>query len=396
MSIEFLYSIAVFIPFVLMPLFLPMVVLLAHRKNLTDAPNGRKLQSMPVAVMGGTAILLVVSITALIINIFYDISYMYPVYCMMVVMYIFGIVDDNVGLSWQYKAVLQLFAIILLLVGTNYGVHSLYGLFGIEEIPLWLTYLLSIFVGLLIFNAINFADGIDGLASGLGIMVSFVMAYWNIRHGFVPHALLSFTIAGALIAFFTYNVFSRRYKIYMGDSGTLLLGVFIYISVCTNSYNSLDGTYLADNYHISFVLALLSAMIFDFFRVVFTRILGGHAPVEADRQHLHHIFVDAGMSHFLATLVIIFLNVIVLLAWHLTASNGMNITLQLFVVIAVGIVMIWSPYFYISHLRDKRIYKYNKLKKRFLLASSHADIIYNFINRIVDGRRAKNASHLKK
>lgn len=363
-----------------------MVVLLARRKRLTDAPNARKKQMRPVAVMGGTVIILAICVTAIVINLFYDISSLFPAFCVMMILYIFGMLDDNIGLSWKFKLFMQVFAILLLFYGGSYGVNSLYGLFGLETLPWWLALILTLFTGLLLLNAVNFSDGIDGLASGLGFLAAIVMGYWNVRHGFTTQALLSFTMAGVLVAFYTFNVFSERYKMYMGDSGSLVLGLFVYMSSCPNSYYLLDNTFLADGYFVSFIVALLSAMIFDMVRVVFWRVIKGKSPFRPDRTHLHHAYVDLGMSHFLATTKILINNIAVIAVWYVTASFEMNVELQFFVVLFAGVVFIWMPYFILTYCRDKYRKVYAVISKRCRRRSGRLHIFSNLITRVIDGR----------
>ncbi len=384
-TMDLVYWLAVLIPLVMMPIVLPMVVLMARRKRLTDNPNARKAQNRPVPVMGGTVIMLVICVTSVIINIFYDMGNLFPVVCVMTILYIFGMLDDIIGLSWQFKFCLQVLVIMLLFFGCNYGVHTFYGLFGIETMPLWADCLVTLFSGLLFLNAVNFADGIDGLASGIGLLAGLVMGYWNYRHDYETQAILSFIMVGVLFTFFIFNVFSKRYKMYMGDSGSLVLGLFIFLMACPEPAMVGAREFLADNYIVSFLTALLSAIIFDLLRVATARVLEGKSPFHPDRTHLHHILVDVGLSHLLATLWIIFGNLIVLGIWYLTASMGMNANLQFLVVILTAVAVFWGKYYHIVYLREHKPKRYSRLAARCRLASNRADKFSNLITRIIDG-----------
>ena len=390
---DLLYILSFLIPMMMMPVVLPMVVLMARRKRLTDNPNARKIQDRPVAVMGGTVIMLVICISSIVINVFYDLSGLFPVMCVMMILYIFGMLDDNIGLTWQFKLLMQIFAILLLFFGGNFGVDSLYGLFGLENMPMWAACLLTLFAGLLLLNAVNFVDGIDGLASGLGVLAGVVMGYWNVRHGFTTQAILSFTIVGAMASFFVFNVFSERYKMYMGDSGSLVLGLFIFMMACPDSYYASVSSFLVDRYFVSFLVALLSAMIFDLFRVVIVRMLNGKTPFHPDRTHLHHAYVDAGMSHLLATIKIVLQNIAVLAVWYFTAALGMNVALQYLIVIAAGVVFIWMPYFCLDYLKTKRLSCYTKISNRCMRRSDSLEVLSRWVRGIIDGRRKQIVSH---
>lgn len=317
-----------------MPIVLPMVVLMARRKRLTDNPNAHKMQDRPVAVMGGTVIMLVLCITSIVLNLFYDLSSLFPAMCVMVILYIFGMLDDNIGLSWKFKLVMQIFAILLLFFGAYNGVDSMYGLFGLNDMPLWASFLLTVCAGLLLFNAVNFVDGIDGLASGLGVLAGAVMVYWNVCHGFTTQAILSFIVVGVMA----------------------------------------------------------SAMIFDLFRVVIMRMLKGKSPFEPDRTHLHHADVDLGMSHLLATLIMM-QNMAVVAVWFLTAMTEMNVAMQFIVVLVAGIVFLWMPYFFLEYLKNNHISFYIKISKRCKRHSDRLEVVGGWIRRIIDGRRKQLISH---
>lgn len=392
-STEFLYILSALLPMLTMPIVLPMVVLMARRKRLTDNPNARKMQDRPVAVMGGTVIMLVLCITSIVLNLFYDLSSLFPAMCVMVILYIFGMLDDNIGLSWKFKLVMQIFAILLLFFGGYNGVDSMYGLFGLNDMPLWASFLLTVYAGLLLFNAVNFVDGIDGLASGLGVLAGAVMGYWNVCHGFTTQAILSFIVVGVMVSFFFFNVFSERYKMYMGDSGSLVLGLFIFILACPDTYYAVENEFLVDRYFVSFLVALLSAMIFDLFRVVIMRMLKGKSPFEPDRTHLHHAYVDLGMSHLLATLKIMMQNMAVVAVWFLTAMTEMNVAMQFIVVLVAGIVFLWMPYFFLEYLKNNHISFYIKISKRCKRHSDRLEVVGGWIRRIIDGRRKQLISH---
>lgn len=392
-STELIYWISALLPLVLMPVVIPMVTLMANRKRMMDAPNGRKLQKRPIPVMGGTVMVLALCITLVIMNLFYSVNDMMPAICVMVIFYIFGMLDDMIGLSWQMKLMLQVLSIALVYFGGDYGVNSLYGLFGIEETPWWLALLLTLFTGLLLLNAVNFVDGIDGLASALGIVCGLVMGYWNARHSFMSEAIMSFAMVGVLAAFFAYNVCSKRYKMYMGDSGSLVLGFFIFTCVCPNDYIIGQKIYVIDSYFVSFTLSLLSAMIFDLVRVVLGRLFRGKSPFLPDRTHLHHALVDSGMSHFVTTLVIVVLNIVVQIIWYYTAEAGINIDMQYFVIIISGVVFIWGPYFYLKYIERSFPHHYYKLMKRNQIVSSWFDKIGNVVRIVLDGRRSRSITH---
>ena len=386
MSVNTIYILSLLIPLVLMPMLLPAYVLVAHRKRITDNPGPRKRQLRPVAVMGGTVMMLVICISAVIINLFYDISSLFPVICVMCMLYIFGMMDDTIGLVWVYKMLLQVVASFLLFFGSNYGVHALYGIPGFANISPWLSCVLTVIAGVVLLNAVNFSDGIDGLASALGVLAGLTMGYWHMRHGFVTQAIISFVMVGVMTSFFIFNVFSKRYKTYMGDSGSLVLGLFIFVVVTDDKLSVLDGSFLADNYSFSAMVSVLSVMLFDMFRVVALRIVHRKAPYKADRSHLHHVYVDMGMNHLMATVCLLFSNVAVMVVWLITALLNMPIIPQLFLTLLGGAVFVWLPYGIIVYLQRKHASSYVFLASRCRKLSVRVDKHVDFIGRIIDGR----------
>lgn len=387
MSIELVCLIAGLLPLLLVPLMMPVTVFMARRKRLTDAPSASKLQSEPVAVLGGMVIITSICLSMTVTNVFYDINSLFPALCIMMIMFVFGMLDDLVGLSWAFKFGLQMIMVLLLFFCGSYGFYSFYGLFGLEDMPYWMSFLMSAFFGLLLINAVNFIDGIDGLASSMGVLIAGVMAYWNYYHSFMVPTLLSLIVGSTLLMFFFFNVFSSKYKIYMGDSGSLLLGLFVYISANPAPYNALSDEFLIDRYFIAFLLALTSGMTFDLVRVVLTRILRGQSPFHPDRSHLHHVYVDLGMSHLMTTLCLLLRNIIMLAIWYVSAILEMQVTMQFFVVLICGLALFWLPYVRITFLKEHHPLLYVRVSHRWQRRSQRLEPIANLIGNLIDGRR---------
>lgn len=389
MNEQLLYIMAFVIPMVMLPLVLPMVVLMARRKRMTDNPSRRKLQERPVAVMGGTVVMLVLSVSLLLINVFYDLGSLFPVLCLMVILFIFGMLDDMIGLTWQFKLALQVVAVLLLYFGSNYGVHSLFSLFPGMEFHWSVALPLTLFLGVLLLNAVNFVDGIDGLATALTMLAAYVMGYWNVMHGFTAQALFSFAVGGVLLTFLVFNIFSVRYKTYLGDSGTLVLGLFLFIAVTPDTLDTMNPDILMDHYYFSHALALLSAMIFDLVRVVLWRMVNGQSPFRPDRTHLHHVYVDLGMSHLMAATTIVLSNVLVLLVWRLTAGWGLSQWQQLLLVFVFCALIYWGPFFHLTYLRDRRSQRYRRLSLAVRRVNRVFEIFHDRVGRLIDGHRSR-------
>jgi len=192
--------------------------------------------------------------------------------------------------------------------------ESFYGLFGVDILTYWLSAALTMIFFLAIINSFNFIDGINGLSSGIGIVVSITYALWFCFLGEDLFLILSLTIAGSQLAFLRYNLVNA--KIFMGDSGSMILG---FLSALLVIY------YLQANERATDVMLLrIDAMVFSFsviiipvmdtIRVVFIRVFVlKKSPFAADRNHIHHTLLDIGLKHTQATFVLVTVNIVFIL-----------------------------------------------------------------------------------
>ncbi|TAG14357.1 MAG: undecaprenyl/decaprenyl-phosphate alpha-N-acetylglucosaminyl 1-phosphate transferase [Sphingobacteriia bacterium] len=213
-----------------------------------------------------------------------------------------GFKDDIVGLSSSKKFVAQLFASILVIHFAKVHLTSLHGLFGIGEFPVWLGYLATMFTIIVITNSFNLIDGVDGLAGSMGIVTSSFFAFFGLMSGEYYYALIGFTFAASLGAFLIYNYTPAR--IFMGDTGAMLIGV-------VNAILVIHFINMAENTKILPVLAspamgfgVLLLPLLDTLRVFAIRILHGRSPFSPDRNHLHHLLLDRGLSHMSITVIL--------------------------------------------------------------------------------------------
>lgn len=382
-----LYIVAFLLPLLLVPMLMPLIALLAHRIRLTDNPNFRKLQRKPVAVMGGMVVVAVICFTLVCLDMFVNMERLFPSVCVIVVLFVVGMVDDAIDLKYLTKLILQILIILLLFFGGRYRATDLGGFLNIHALSIVFSLLLSVFLGLYYINAFNFVDGIDGLASGLAAMSNVFVAAWCIRHGVLEHALMSLTFCGALTSFFVFNVFSKKYKMYMGDSGSLVLGVFAYMSTCMDPNKFVMGDYVTDQYVFSFTIAVFSAPTFDLARVCLCRVLNRKSPFQPDRTHLHHIYVDMGLSHFVASMCIIGANALVIATWYITSWAELPVLLQTFLVVLSGLITIWLPYFVIRYEQIKLPEKYQARVDHAKLVSNRFVKFQNAVCQLVDGNR---------
>jgi len=216
------------------------------------------------------------------------------------------------------------------------------------------SHVLTVLAAVGIINAINLIDGVNGLSSGFCVMACAIFGVFFYCVGNVPMVLLAAVSAGALIPFFFHNVFGRTSRMFIGDSGTLAMGVVMSVFVC-EVLRSDVGCSLCPRYGlIPFTLAVLSIPIFDTLRVMSTRIRHGISPFHADKTHLHHMFIAIGCSHPMTTLAILVSDLGVVFCWWILSVFCVPVGVQCLVVVVVGVLGTFGVYGFMDyHLRHK-------------------------------------------
>lgn len=296
--------------FVVTLLTIPPIISLIKRYKLYDMPNSRKEHNLPVPTMGGVAILAGM-ITALMFwfpfnNELGQVCFFFSI----AALFGLGIMDDLKDLSAKYKFVVQI-ALAALIALSGIRITSFDGLFGITQLPLTAQYSFTILAIVGITNAFNLIDGIDGLAGGLAFMSLVTVGLFLTLSGDPNTALVAFALAGAVFAFLYFNF--NPAKIFMGDTGSLILG-FVIAVLCVRL---LQVNVASPNPILShapmFVLGVVLIPVFDTLRVFALRMWKGGSPFAADKTHIHHLLTTQGYSHVFATRVICFVHAFILI-----------------------------------------------------------------------------------
>ncbi len=327
---------------------IPPIVRVSKAKRLGALPNGRTSHVGVIPTLGGVAIFAAVTIGGSLFlkeDFPREFQYIIPA---MVILFFFGLKDDLVGLTPQKKMAGQIIASLFIILAADVRIVSLNGLFGINEIPYGISIVISfvIFVGII--NAFNLVDGIDGLASGLGIFVSLVLGLWLFRYGRLNYATFAFATAGGLIPFYFFNVFSKDNKLFMGDNGSQLLGLLfatfaVKILWCPEDPGGV-GFIKGEP---ALIMAVMIIPIADTIRVMSMRILNGKSPFFADRNHFHHGLLTLGCSHWKASTVVILTNFsIFLIAWFLRNLNVLELGV---IVFSLGLIACATPSFLLRY-----------------------------------------------
>jgi len=217
-------------------------------------------------------------------------------------------------------------------------ITSFDGLFGINELSLSAQYSLTILAIVGITNAFNLIDGIDGLAGGLSFMSLVTLGLFLTISGDANTALVAFALAGAVFAFLYFNF--NPAKIFMGDTGSLILG-FIIAVLCIRlmQVNVFAPNAILTNAPV-FVLGIVLIPVFDTLRVFAMRTWSGRSPFEADKKHIHHLLTNAGFSHVIATRVICFVHAFILIEVYLLQPMRQELTLLFLITFMILVTLI--------------------------------------------------------
>ena len=322
------------------------VLKIAKIKNIVDNPDARKLQRVPVPVLGGVAVFFGMIVAYAFAGTIHDISSLFALVCVMTIMLYVGTMDDIIGLTPKIRFIIEIIVVLLLIYCSDYSINSFHGLWGIYEIPQWVAVPLTVFACVGIINAINLIDGVNGLSSGFCIVTCFMFGLAFYIAGDVNMITLAIISIGALIPFFFHNVFGKSSKMFIGDGGTLLMGTIMSAFVINAlKADSLIATVTPSNFGIvPFTLALLAIPIFDTLRVMSARIMRGSSPFHPDKTHLHHLLFDMHFSHVGTTGTEIFANLLVVVSWYISYRLGASIDLQLYIVVILGILITFGFY----------------------------------------------------
>ena len=298
------------ISFLLGALFMPVVVRIAKAKGFVIRPNKRMSHEGEIPNIGGLNICFSFMLTYLLLTPFtQNHFFLIGLFVIMVV----GFIDDILVLRPMAKLMGETLAGVALIGFADLRITHLHGIFGIAEIGVIPSYLLSLFVLLAIINAINLIDGIDGLASGLGILYCLFFAIYFGLAGETLWSTTAISMIGVLAVFFIYNVFGKKDKIFMGDSGSLLLGylltAFVFRFCELNAYHLVpESLYMRAAPAVA--VCVLTVPLFDTIRVSITRIKNGRSPFEPDKNHIHHLLLRTGLNHIQTTCVLLSVSVL--------------------------------------------------------------------------------------
>ena len=280
---------------------MPAIIKIASLKKLTDEPDGeRKRHEHIVPTLGGIGIFASFLIS---FSVWGDAESLqsYPYFvAALFMLFLIGVKDDILVLSPLKKLLIQFIASAEIVIGGGVVLRNLEGLFGAHQIPWAVGVIITTLIIVIIINAYNLIDGIDGLAGGIGMIIAIIAGGWFLISGFSTMATLSFVLAGAIWGFLIFNFYPA--KIFMGDTGAMAVGfILAYILLQFVTFNQ---THPESAFHISnapiYAVALFIIPVVDTLRVIVLRLISGKNPLVADYNHIHHAFIKAGFSPHVA------------------------------------------------------------------------------------------------
>jgi UDP-GlcNAc:undecaprenyl-phosphate/decaprenyl-phosphate GlcNAc-1-phosphate transferase len=283
---------------------MPLVVKVATLRNLTDPPGHRKIHKKEIPTLGGVGIFAGFSFGFLMaINSFMDGVTYFTVAALL--LFFVGLKDDLVTLDPRKRLIAEVFAALILIFYTDIRLTCFHGFLGVTDIPIWATYLTTIFILIVIINAVNLIDGIDGLAASTGIVASISLGIWFWLSGAYGYSVMAASLAGTLLAFLRFNLSKGKNRIFMGDTGSLLVGFILAVmAIRFNEINIGSDSYHHMSSSPAISIAILIVPMYDTLRVFTIRIIKGLSPFSADNRHIHHLMLRAGFSHRMTTLLI--------------------------------------------------------------------------------------------
>ena len=301
---------SIILSFIIGLCFMPLVIDIAKKRDFVVKPNKRTSHEGTIPNIGGINIFISFLLTVFLFS-YGIIDQLQFIIVGVFFILIVGFVDDLIDIKAYWKLLGELVSGFFLIVVSDIRLTSLHGFLGINELPVFASYFLSIFVFIAIINALNLIDGVDGLASGLGILYSLFFALYFSYTGSVNLAISAYAMVGSLGVFFIYNVFGKKNKIFMGDTGSLLLGYMLTLYV----FQFCEMNAYPQKFHLSeffqmnaapaVAVCVLMVPLFDTIRVMLTRIKKGVSPFHPDKNHIHHLLLKTGIKHRQVTYVLL-------------------------------------------------------------------------------------------
>jgi len=289
----------------------PVFIKLYSKNNIIDKRDIRKIHLNEVPTMGGVPIFIAFLISTFIWISYSELQEKHYLIGSLVFIFFIGLRDDFVNLNPITKLLSQIIPAVVIFYLAGISINSLYGLYETASFPIIISLPITVFTIIVITNSFNLIDGLDGLAGTISLIVLAFFGSWFSLNGLHSFGLLMFAMAGSILAFLKYNW--QPAKIFMGDTGALLIGFFF--SVITIEFINVNHLLHSDSLlkfegGISTAVAILIIPLFDTLRIFTIRVIKKRSPFSADKNHVHHVLLRLGLSHSQTVIILGITNLI--------------------------------------------------------------------------------------
>lgn len=329
---------------------IPTIIKISRKKNLMDEPGTRSSHIKKIPNLGGIALFYSIGICASIFA--YELFDLYKfLFASLIVLLYIGVMDDIVVMRAYKKLLAQILVSSLIVLGSDVRIRNLFGVFGVYELNYFLSVVFSIVTFIILINAFNLIDGIDGLAGSYSVLCSafFGISYFRLGEYNYPLVVFSAIIIGAVLAFLYYNLSSSRStKIFMGDTGSMILGFLLaftaicFIDIFIDKKMAGVPRYFLQSAPV-IAVAILIFPIVDTLNVIIIRLSQKRSPFDADKNHIHHTLLQLGLSHRRSTFYILLYYLFVVAVANYLRHIDNN--LLLVIILAIGFIGAYIPKF---------------------------------------------------
>ncbi len=327
---------------------IPTIIKISKRKNLMDEPGFRSSHLRKIPNLGGIAIFYSIGICASIFA--YELFEIYKfLFASLIILLYIGVMDDIVVIRAYKKLLAQILVSVLIVVGSDVRIRSLFGVFGIFELNYYVSVLFSVITFIILVNAFNLIDGIDGLAGGYSVLCSlmFGISYFRLGPYNYPLVVFCMVIIGCVLAFLYYNLSNyRKNKIFMGDTGSMILGFLLaFTAICFIDIFIDKKIPNVPRYHLQsapvIAVAILILPIIDTLNVIFVRLSNKKSLFEADKNHIHHRCLALGITHRRSTFyILVYYLFVVGVAYFFRHINN---NVLLVIIVGLGFIGAYLP-----------------------------------------------------
>lgn len=288
---------------------MPVIIKIFRSIDLLDRPDKRKIHSISTPSLGGIGIFTGILFALLISVSFADLATQKYFISGTLLIFLLGVRDDLSSLLARHKLVVQVFSAFLVVFLGEIKIEGLNGLFGVNNFPWVFDEIFTVFVVVVMTNAFNLIDGIDGLAGSIALTISGFLGWAAFQSGQYIDATFAFAITGATLGFLLYNWYPS--KVFMGDTGSMVFGFMLTILMVKFLTTPVPPSVILSPVATS--LALFVLPVYDTLRVIFIRLFNGKPPLAPDRNHIHHVLLKLGLNHAQSTIILVVYNIIMIL-----------------------------------------------------------------------------------